>query len=354
MVNNIKSGYVNPLIMMRSDRGRQAKPFYSEGTQTAEKRQKALEAEKQSIQNSLLLMKGSSGDAGSSEKNIELLEKKLEEITKEIKTSTVNSTQRKLITLVNQNVTPYHTGYARIDNAITDALKGKSQELKDNVYDIIRSDLLRHNVHGLEESDRMALISLGVEKAEYLADNFMDDKSKSSFMEAIRSIAKIGAEGKRVGTCTMEYNVKHIVEIDGDGYVHDSNSEQWLFAMEKSDPEAFETYNKLMKASGDGKIEAAFFEIHWAMKNLNKIAVYRSVYERQQDEKYNRLQKVKLDQTFSGSDTSNKDNFLASIAEKLKATQNLNVNFFLEQISRMTQTSGGYLLGRVMSLSARA
>ena len=43
-----------------------------------------IKAEKQSIQNSLLLMKGTSGDAGSSEENIELLEKKLEEITKEL------------------------------------------------------------------------------------------------------------------------------------------------------------------------------------------------------------------------------------------------------------------------------
>ena len=84
MINNVKPGYVNPLSMVRSGREKQGKPFYSEGVQTAEKRGKALEAEKQSIQNSLLLMKGTSGDAGCSEENIELLEKKLEEITKEI------------------------------------------------------------------------------------------------------------------------------------------------------------------------------------------------------------------------------------------------------------------------------
>lgn len=86
MVNNVKPGYVNPLTMMKSGKNRQAKSFYPTGAQTAEKRKKSLEAEKQAIQNSLLLMKGTSGDAGSSEENIELLEKKLEEITKEIKT----------------------------------------------------------------------------------------------------------------------------------------------------------------------------------------------------------------------------------------------------------------------------
>lgn len=44
-------------------------------------------AEKQSIQNALLLMKGTSGDSGASEEQIELLEKKLEEITGELRAS---------------------------------------------------------------------------------------------------------------------------------------------------------------------------------------------------------------------------------------------------------------------------
>lgn len=87
MVNNVKPGYVNPLTMMGSNKNGQTKPLYLEGIQTAEKRKKSLEAKKQSIQNSLLLMKGTSSAAGSSEENIEVLEKKLEEITKEIKTN---------------------------------------------------------------------------------------------------------------------------------------------------------------------------------------------------------------------------------------------------------------------------
>ena len=68
MVKNVKPGYVNPLG----------------GMKTAEKKRKSLETEKQSLQNSLLLMKGTSGDAGASEESIEVLEKKLEEITKEL------------------------------------------------------------------------------------------------------------------------------------------------------------------------------------------------------------------------------------------------------------------------------
>lgn len=66
------------------------------GMKTAEKRQKSLEAQKQSIQNSLLLMKGTSGDAATSEESIELLEKKLEEITKEIQSGRQDTVEEML------------------------------------------------------------------------------------------------------------------------------------------------------------------------------------------------------------------------------------------------------------------
>lgn len=86
MINNIRPNYINPLTMVKNNK--QAKPLGLESMdKTREKRQKALEAEKQSIQNSLLLMKGTSGNGETPEENIKLLEKKLDEITAEIKTT---------------------------------------------------------------------------------------------------------------------------------------------------------------------------------------------------------------------------------------------------------------------------
>lgn len=261
------------------------------------------------------------------------------------------------ITVIHDKVSPYRTGYARIDNPIVDALMGKSKELKENVYDIIRNDLLPNNVHGLEDADRLALIGLGVEKAQYLADNFLDDKSKASFMESIRSIAKIATEGKRVGTCNMEYNVRHVMCVDSfdeDGHVIEGNSELFLYAMEKESPEDYATYKKMQKSSGGDDVEAAFFALRWAMKNLFLVNKNRTDYRKEKDKKYQQLQKVELDSTFSGTDTSNKKNFLASLTEKLQANQNLQVSFFLERISQMTNVQSGYLLGKQMSLFTRA
>ena len=85
MVNSIRPNYVNPLKMMKSTgRAERLNPGMQK---TPEKQQKALETKKQSIQNALLLMKGTSGDSGASEEHVEMLEKKLEEITNEIRTS---------------------------------------------------------------------------------------------------------------------------------------------------------------------------------------------------------------------------------------------------------------------------
>lgn len=251
-------------------------------------------------------------------------------------------------------VRPFHTGYARIDNAITDALRGKSQELKDSVYDIIWSDFLPNNVHGVEEADRLARISLGVEKAAYLADQFMDAGTKGSFMDAMRSIARIGMEGERVGSCKMKYQIKDVIGLDGNGYVHEDNRGAYRYAMEQYDPESYAEYQKLLNASGEDTVESALFSVHWAIKNFDLVAAGRPGYQKYQDEQYEKLYQVELDRTFSGSDTGSKEKFLESIKEKLKANRELQVNLFMEQIAQMTKAPGGYLVNRRMVLSGRA
>ena len=251
-------------------------------------------------------------------------------------------------------VRPVHTGYARIDNAITDALRGKSQELKDSVYDIIRSDFLPNNVHGVEETDRLARISLGVEKAEYLANQFMDERSRGSFMDAMRSIAKIGMEGKRVGSCKMEYQVNHAIGLDGNGYVHEDSRGEVRYAMEMYDTESYAEYQKMLNASGEDTGESAMFLMRWMLKNIDLVVAGRPGYQKYQDEQYEKLYQVKLDRTFSGTDKSSKDSFLSSIKEKLNANRNLQIDMFMEQISQMAKAPGGYLLGRRMVLTGRA
>lgn len=249
-------------------------------------------------------------------------------------------------------VAEYYTGYARIDNAVIDALKGRSQEVKDGVYDIIRHDLVPHNVHGLKEEDRLAQISLGVEKARYIAEQFMDERTRVSFMDAIRSIAKIGAAGERRG-CEMEYPVKRAICFNGNGYVMEDPSDEFLFAMERLSPKDYETYKKMSEAGGESATEASFFALRWAMAHMDAVAGNRKAYGRHKDEQYGRLEQLKLDQTFSGVDVSGKEGFLASVRERLQANQKLQADYFLEQIQKMAEAPGGYLTARRWTLNAR-
>ena len=169
----------------------------------------------------------------------------------------------------------------------------------------------------MEEADRLARISLGIEKAEYLAGQFMD---------AMRSIARIGMEGKRVGSCKMEYQVKNAICVDGDGYVHEDGRGEYLYAMEKYSPETYAEYQKLLNASGDDTTESALFTLNWEIKNLDLVAAGRPGYREYQDKEY----------------------------EKLMANRELQINLFRDQLTQMARAPGGYLVARRMILSGRA
>lgn len=75
MMNGIRTEYVNPQTMMRQNS--RINSVNAGGKEETEKKQRALEGERKSVQNSLLLMKTTSGDSVGSQESIELLEKSL-------------------------------------------------------------------------------------------------------------------------------------------------------------------------------------------------------------------------------------------------------------------------------------
>ena len=85
-------------------------------------------------------------------------------------------------------------------------------------------------------------------------------------------------EGKCVGSCKMEYQVKNAICVDGDGYVHEDGRGEYLYAMEKYSPETYAEYQKLLNASGDDTTESALFTLNWAIKNLDLVAAGRPGY----------------------------------------------------------------------------
>lgn len=82
MMNVLRTEYVNPQAAA-SRSSQMMNP--ADTAADSGKKQRALEEEKKAVQNSLLLMKTTSGDSVGSEESIELLEKKLEELESRIK-----------------------------------------------------------------------------------------------------------------------------------------------------------------------------------------------------------------------------------------------------------------------------
>ncbi len=83
MMNGIRTEYANTQAMMRQNN--QMNPADAGRTDETEKKRRELKEERKSIQNSLLLMKTTSGDSVGSEESIKILERKLEEIESRIK-----------------------------------------------------------------------------------------------------------------------------------------------------------------------------------------------------------------------------------------------------------------------------
>jgi molecular chaperone GrpE (heat shock protein) len=83
MMNALRTEYVNPKAVMCQNNQMNSANVNTE--EENEKKQRSLEEERKSIQNSLLLLKATSKDSVGSEESIKLLEKQLEELESQIK-----------------------------------------------------------------------------------------------------------------------------------------------------------------------------------------------------------------------------------------------------------------------------
>lgn len=90
---------------------------------------------------------------------------------------------------------PAYSGMYDVDKTISSSLENCSKEEQGFVYDIIRENFLIGNGSSMSEEERQANISLGMKKAEYAANNFISEDKKSSFLDAMESIAKLASAG---------------------------------------------------------------------------------------------------------------------------------------------------------------
>jgi hypothetical protein len=137
---------------------------------------------------------------------------------------------------VYRTIIPNH----KTNEKLVKSLQGVSENIQRAAYSIIRKNLMPWNVGDLSEDERQAAISLGMEKAKYLADNYLSRSDGSEFLEAMEMIAKFGINGIKEDDGKMTYS---IMWGKGSG-IDDTNFNEFDLMKEK-DPEAYQTYKAM-------------------------------------------------------------------------------------------------------------
>ena len=152
------------------------------------------------------------------------------------------------------------------------------------VYDIIRENFLIGNGSSMSEEERQANISLGMKKAEYAANNFISEDKKSSFLDAMESIAKLASAGKMNADGNMDYGVKK-----GNYLGHGSNlvyTTDGLDMMRSMDSGAYDEYQRISRESSnsDRQLNTLKYLTNWYSNAVTKNPHMVEKYEAKSDE----------------------------------------------------------------------
>jgi hypothetical protein len=128
----------------------------------------------------------------------------------------------------------------KTNEKLVKSLQGVSENVQRAAYSIIRKNLMPWNVVDLSEEQRQAAISLGMEKAKFLADNYLSKSTGSEFLDAMEMIAKFGMSGVKGDDGRMTYSI-----MWGKGTGIDDTNFNEFDLMKEKDPEAYQTYNAM-------------------------------------------------------------------------------------------------------------
>ena len=226
---------------------------------------------------------------------------------------------------------PAYSGMYDVDKTISSSLENCSKEEQGFVYDIIRENFLIGNGSSMSEEERQANISLGMKKAEYAANNFISEDKKSSFLDAMESIAKLASAGKMNADGNMDYGVKK-----GNYLGHGSNlvyTTDGLDMMKTMDSGAYDEYQRISRESSnsDRQLNTLKYLTNWYSNAVTKNPHMVEKYEAKSDEYIEKnVKNQKVDSTFSDLKTESKSAFI----ESLKAFQAQNPNFLSNIVNK--------------------
>lgn len=217
---------------------------------------------------------------------------------------------------------PEYCGIYKTDKAIATAVENCSKEERIFVYDTIRQNFLKENTASLTEEERQANIALGMKKAEYAAENFIPEKEKQKFLDAMGTIAKIASAGRAGQNGKMNYGVTKASYLGhGSNLVETTDT---LDMMKNMDSAAYSEYQRIGAESSneDRAMNQAKFLIDWYVDFVKKKPGIVEEYEKINPKYIDKEVKDKeLTNHFDNIDVSSKGTFLAGLRDFMSKNQ---------------------------------
>ena len=147
------------------------------------------------------------------------------------------------------------------DAKLCDSLKGMNEEIVDAAYSIIDTDFLPHDIGDMTEEERQNLISLGMEKARYLAKDMGSQGAK--FLEAMETIAQYGMNGRTDENGKVTYDIRKGPMVGAPDDHLDITE-----LMQRIDPKSYERYMSIWTEAMEKKddslmMDSVRFFLNW-------------------------------------------------------------------------------------------
>ncbi|MCQ8232495.1 hypothetical protein [Pectobacterium carotovorum] len=200
-----------------------------------------------------------------------------------------------------------------IDNTLSQALAEQPEQVSLAVYRIIDENFM--NSSAVSGEQRQASLALGLSQAAYLAEHYINDDQKLSFLDTMKQIAAISQTRTTDKTGNVSYdNLPSYIPGTTEYKV------DWSVIMKEKEPERYEKYREALE-SGDavkGLEEFISFVKTAAIKHPDWGREYQSNAARQ----VNELKHAEISNPFADIDLSTSSGFMSGALDVLKSAFN--------------------------------
>ncbi|MEQ9885068.1 hypothetical protein [Pectobacterium zantedeschiae] len=197
-----------------------------------------------------------------------------------------------------------------IDNALSQTLAGQPEQVSQAVYRIIDENFMNSSV--VSGESRQASLALGLSQAAYLAEHYINDDQKSSFLDTMKQIAAIS----QTRTTDEKGNISYYTPPS---YIPGTTEYKvdWGEIMKEKEPKRYEGYREAME-SGDvvkGLEEFINFVSTAAITHPEWGREYQNNAVRQ----VNEIKLAEISNPFANIDLSAPSGFMSGVLDVLKS-----------------------------------